>query len=112
MPSDGDIALLRFEGSTNKWKALWTLAAPEINVPEGLVLNFGPTTGAMLGAAGDKVGFLGATPVVQADVLTTADAGTADSGDATTDGVINNIRTRVGEIETVLTDLGFVAVPE
>lgn len=40
--------------------------------------------------------------------LTAEETGTVDSGDATTDDVINNIRIRVGEIETALQNLGLL----
>lgn len=40
--------------------------------------------------------------------LTTADAGTVNSGDATTDGVINNIRTRLNELEARMQANGLI----
>lgn len=54
------------------------------------------------------IGFFGVAPVVRPTALTAADAGVVNSGDATTDGVINNIRTRVGELETKLQALGLL----
>jgi hypothetical protein len=57
---------------------------------------------------GDEVGFYGTAPTTQAAALTAADATAVDSGDAGTDGVIDNIRTRLGEIETALTALGLL----
>lgn len=41
--------------------------------------------------------------------VTAIDAGTADSGDATTDGVIDNNRTRLSEVIVALQDLGILA---
>lgn len=40
--------------------------------------------------------------------LTAANAGTINSGDATTDAVIANLRTRVGELEALLQSKGLV----
>jgi len=40
--------------------------------------------------------------------LTAANAGTVNSGDATTDAVIANLRTRVGELEALLQSKGLV----
>lgn len=60
-------------------------------------------------ASADTLGFYGATPVVQASALTAEDATAVDSGDAGTDGVIEANRTRIGEIETILSDLGLTA---
>jgi len=48
------------------------------------------------------IGFLGATPITRPAALTAADASAVNSSDATTDGVINNIRTRLGELEDKL----------
>lgn len=42
------------------------------------------------------------------EALTTADAGTIDTGDAPTDTTIGNMRTRIGEIETGLKKLNVV----
>lgn len=40
--------------------------------------------------------------------LTAADAGTIDVGDAPSNTTLNNMRTRIGEIETVLKNLGLL----
>lgn len=40
--------------------------------------------------------------------LTAENSGTVDSGDATTDAVIENLRTRIAEIEDALQDLGYL----
>lgn len=60
-------------------------------------------------ATATSVGFYGETPSTQPAALTTADIGTVASGDATTDGVINNLRTRLGELESRLQALGLLA---
>lgn len=62
-------------------------------------------------APGDTaVGFYGATPVAQASALTAADGGTVDTtwGQDEVD-VLDNVVTRLGEIETALTNLGLIA---
>lgn len=55
-----------------------------------------------------KVGFFGATPVVKPTALTAANASALNTGDATSDTVIGNIRTRLGEVETKLVALGLL----
>lgn len=47
-------------------------------------------------------------PVRDPMVLTAQDTGTVNSGDTTTDDVIENNRTRIDEIETALVDLGLL----
>jgi hypothetical protein len=56
---------------------------------------------------GNTAGLYNVTPVARAAALTAADASTVDTtyGQEESD-VINNIRTRVGEIETILTNIG------
>lgn len=54
----------------------------------------------------EKAGFYGTTPVAQGAALTTKNTDTAASGDATTDGIIDNNRDRIAEIETILANLG------
>lgn len=63
----------------------------------------------ILSATSQKLGFYGATPVARPAALTAADANALNTGDATSDTVIGNIRTRVGEIETKLQALGLLA---
>jgi hypothetical protein len=58
--------------------------------------------------ASGKLGFYGATRITRPSALTAADSGTINSGDATTDGVIDNNRTRIGELETKLQALGLI----
>jgi predicted nucleic acid-binding protein len=43
------------------------------------------------------------------DALTAANAGAVNSGDATTDAVIANLRTRVGELEALLQSKGLLS---
>ena len=45
---------------------------------------------------------LAQTRLAQGAAMTAADGGTVDSGDATTDAVIENNRTRIAEIEVIL----------
>ena len=63
----------------------------------------------ILSATSQKLGFYGATPVTRPAALTAANGGALNTGDATSDTVIGNIRTRVGEIETKLQALGLLA---
>lgn len=74
-----------------------------------IILN--GTTGTKIGTATtQKLGFYNATPVVQPTALTSADAATVDATYGSEEsGVINNIRTRVGEIESKLQALGLLA---
>lgn len=73
-------------------------------------VQVGTTTGTRIGIATTaKLGFYGVTPVTQPAALTAADAGTINSGDATTDAVIGNMRTRIGELEAKLKALGLLA---
>ncbi len=57
---------------------------------------------------GNKIGFYSVTPVVRPTALTTPDASAINSGDATTDTVIANMRTRINELETKLQNLGLL----
>lgn len=54
------------------------------------------------------IGFFAATPVAKATALTAADAGALNTGDAGSDTVIGNIRTRLGELETKLQAYGLL----
>ena len=72
-------------------------------------LVFGTTTGTQIGTgATQKLSFYGKTPIVQATALTAVDASAVNSGDATTDAVINNMRTRINELETKLSAYGLL----
>lgn len=52
--------------------------------------------------AAAMLAFYGGTTVLRGAALTAADAGVVNSGDATTDGVINNMRIRINELEARL----------
>jgi hypothetical protein len=52
--------------------------------------------------ANPMLSFYGGTKVVRGAALTAADASAVNSGDATTDAVINNMRTRINELEARL----------
>lgn len=59
---------------------------------------------------GSKVGLFGVTPVGQGTALTAEDASTVDTTYGTQErDVIKNLRTRVGEIETALKNIGLIA---
>lgn len=78
---------------------------------DGMDIALGTTTGTKIGtAAAQKLGFFGADPVVQADALTAEDGGTVDGTyGAEEQGVLSNAVTRIGEIETILVNLGLAA---
>lgn len=54
------------------------------------------------------IGFYGVTPVARATAPTAADASALNTGDATSDAVIGNMRTRLGEVITALQNLGLL----
>ncbi len=57
----------------------------------------------------DEIGFFGVGPTTQASALTTADTTTIDSTyDSTEEGVLNNVRTRVNELEAILQAYGLL----
>lgn len=70
----------------------------------------GGKTGIIMATSGTAVqlGFFGVAPVVKPTALTAANAGAINSGDATTDAVISNMRTRIADLETKLTALGLL----
>lgn len=82
-----------------------------VTIKEATNIVIGTTTGTKIGTAtAQKIGFYNATPVVQPTALTTADAGTVDGTyGAEEQGVIENLRTRVNELETKLQALGLLA---
>jgi len=55
-----------------------------------------------------KIAFYGSTPVVKATALTAIDASALNTGDATSDTVIGNMRTRINELETKLQAYGLL----
>lgn len=60
-------------------------------------------------SASTLIGFYGATPVTKPTALTAANASALNTGDATSDTVIANMRTRINELETKLQALGLLA---
>lgn len=86
------LEIARADNANNKW-----FVAGELEVDGAL--NHDGTT----------VGFYGTTPATKPTALTAADASVVNSGDATTDTVINNMRTRINELETKLQSLGLLS---
>lgn len=79
-----------------------------INAAGNIVI--GATAGISLGTATtQKVSLHGVTPVVQAVALTTANASALNTGDATSDTVIGNIRTRLAELALACKNKGITA---
>ena len=60
-------------------------------------------------ATATSAAFFGSAPTTQPTALTAEDAGTINTGDATTDDVIENMRTRIADIEGKLQSLGLIA---
>jgi len=73
-----------------------------------LVLDI--TTGTKIGTAtNQKLSFWNKTPVIQPLALTAIDATVIDSAyDATEEAVLNNVRTRLNEMESRLSDIGIL----
>jgi len=55
-----------------------------------------------------KIGFFGVAPVARAAALTAANAGTLNTGDAPSDTIIGNMRTRIAELESKLQAYGLL----
>jgi len=74
-----------------------------------IVIN--TTTGTKIGTGTtQKLAFYNSTPIVQPTVLTAEDATAIDSTyDSVEEAVLNNVRTRLGEVETKLQALGLLA---
>jgi len=62
----------------------------------------------MIKVLGNKLAFYNSTPVSKATALTAVDAGALNTGDATSDAVIGNMRTRIGELESKLQAYGLL----
>lgn len=75
------------------------------NFLKDTTLPTGTTTGATIGDTGDKIGFLGATPVLRQAAVTTPSGG----GTGSTDAIDISARTAIGEIKTALQNLGLTS---
>lgn len=86
------------------------ISAGDLKFADGCNIKFNTSTGTKIGTATtQKMGFFDATPVVQQAALT-AVVGTATDGTiGTNDTITNNIRTRLGDLESRLATLGLVA---
>ena len=88
-----------------------------IHMLDGRNIHLATTNGTSLGTGSTQklkinaqIGFFNTTPVSQQGAMSAADAATVDTTyGAEEAGVINNIRTRVGEVETALENLGLIA---
>ena len=74
------------------------------NIPFTLIAN----NTSRIAIDGTGIGFFGVTPVARAAALTAANASALNTGDATSDTVIGNMRTRIGELETKLQAYGLL----
>lgn len=61
-----------------------------------------------IGKTTSTIGFFNVPPVAKPTALTTKNTGTLNTGDATSDTIINNMRTRINELETKLQSLGLL----
>lgn len=79
-------------------------------IEDGMNVSIGTGTGTKFGIGSTaKLGFYGATPVVRPTALTAANASTVDATYGTEEAaVINNLRTRLDELETKLRALGLL----
>ena len=87
-------------------------------LPGSGVFEFGGNTGVALKLTANAqerlrlnatgIGFFGATPVAKQTAPTAANASALNTGDATSDAVIGNMRTRLGEVITALQNLGLL----
>ena len=67
------------------------------------------TQTAMVRVLGNKIGFFTSTPVIKATALTAVDSNALNTGDATSDAVIANMRTRINELESRLQSYGLLS---
>ena len=92
--NDTDLWLHRFDGTTytNLLKFLYNGGTDQI--------QFAPD--------GAQISFFGVTPVARPAAPTGADNSALNTGDATSDAVIGNMRTRLGEVVTALQNIGLL----
>ena len=95
--------------AVSKWTAQQEFSAGIKITDSDIELSTG--TGTKIGTAtNQKFAFYNKTPIVQPTALTGEDATAINSVyDAVEEAVLNNVRTRLGEIETKLKDLGLLA---
>lgn len=103
------IGALAVSGALTVTGAL-TLQA-DSTLSDGVDLSLGVTNGTKIGTATtQKLGFFNSAPVVKPAALTAADATAIDAAyDAVEQGVLNNVRTRLNEIESRLQSLGLLS---
>jgi len=99
-----------FAGAIN-WKLGASLAiqfnTAGILMYDGFNIDAGATTGTKIGTATTrKLGFWGATPLVQPTALTAADATATDGTIGTNDTITNNLRVRLDEMEARFSTAG------
>lgn len=93
-------------------EAVWPTVVGQSAVSLRARDSSGLRTGVTVGANGSAptLSFYGGTPVAQAAAPTTADASTVDATYGTEEAdVINNLRTRLGEVITALKNVGIMA---
>lgn len=74
----------------------------KLTLADGTVVTVGGTVGVTIGESGSKLGFFGATPVAQQSAVTSPSGG----GGSSTDAIDISARTAIGQIKTILSNLG------
>ena len=81
--------------------------AQELAFYDAFNIAFGTSTGTKIGKlTTQKMGFWNTTPIVQPTALTASDATVTDGTIGTADTIINNLRTRLNELEAKLSAAG------
>lgn len=88
-----------------------TVLTGDLTLADTINIVVNATTGTKIGTAtSQKLAFYNSTPIVQPTALTAEDSTAIDSTyDSVEEAVLNNVRTRLGEVETKLQALGLLA---
>ena len=103
---DGNVIYSGSGSSPSSWLNFSgaTYISTDTNTP--LILRANATERIRINNTG--IGFFGVTPVARAAALTAANNGTLNTGDATSDTIIGNMRTRIAELEAKLQAYGLL----
>lgn len=107
--SSGTVADARLTANVSLLDAAQTFSASK-TLADAVNIILGTTTGSKIGtSATQKLGFWDAVPVVRQAALTAADATAIDATyDAVEQAVLENLRTRVNELEARMKSYGFL----
>lgn len=107
-PHKSGLGVLYLRDSSANLIAYWD-STYNFTLAESRNIVTGTTTGSQIGTGStQKTGLWGATPIVRPSALTAKNTNTADCGDGDTDAIIDNNRTRIEELETRLSNWGFL----